>query len=82
MISDVFDRTDTALYTTWSRENGGIVSLLIPGVGEIRMTLAKAEEISADLARQAEYGRWAAMEDRHNEQKKQSIYNKREGAST
>lgn len=65
MITDVFDKEDTSLYVTWRYEAGGIVSLLVPSVGEIRMTLAKAEEISADLARQAEYGRWYAMEVRH-----------------
>lgn len=60
MLSDVFSTEDTSLYTTWHRENGGIVSLLIPGIGEIRMTLAKAEDIGHSLLRQAEYGRWAA----------------------
>ena len=34
--------------------------------------LAKAEAVSADLARQAEYGRWDAME-RNNEQSKKGI---------
>jgi hypothetical protein len=63
-IENVFSTEDTALYTSWDREHGGIVVLHIPGVGEIRMTLAKAEEISADLAREAEYGRWYAMEKR------------------
>jgi hypothetical protein len=74
MITDVFSTEDTALYSTWRLENGGIVCLIIPGVGEIRMTLGKAEEISRDLARQAEYGRWHAMEQHHDEsQKKLSI---------
>lgn len=66
MLSRVFDKEDTALYSTWQKEEGGIVILFVPGIGEVRMTLAKAEEVSADLARHAEYGRWAAIEDRHN----------------
>ena len=66
----IFDREDTALYTSWQSENGGTVSLFVPGVGEIKMTLAKAEEISRDLARQAEYGRWHAIEKRHDESQK------------
>ena len=71
MISDnVFDIEDTALYTSWQQENGGIVVIHIPGVGELKMTLAKAEEVSRDLARQAEYGRWYAMEARHIESQK------------
>lgn len=61
---NVFSREDTAFYTSWQPDNGGIVILHIPGIGEVRMTLAKAEEISADIARQAEYGRWHAMENR------------------
>lgn len=74
MITDVFSTEDTSLYSTWHKEDGGIVSLLVPGVGEIRMTLAKAEDIGNSILRQAEYGRWAAMENRHNEsQKKPSI---------
>lgn len=60
MITKVFGIHNTSLYSAWHRENGGIVSLVIPEVGEVRMTLAKAEEISESLARQAEYGRWAA----------------------
>lgn len=67
MPDQVFGREDTALYATWHRESGGIVSLVVPGIGEVKMTLAKAEEISADIARQVEYGRWHAMEIRHVE---------------
>lgn len=67
MLSQVFSREDTTLYTSWLRDDGGVVILHIPGIGEVRMTLAKAEEISADMARQAEYGRWDAMEIRHEE---------------
>jgi hypothetical protein len=69
----VFSRQDTALYTSWKPENGGIVILYIPGVGELKMTLEKAEEISGDLARQAEYGRWHAMEKRHDESQKKHV---------
>lgn len=58
---NVFSSEDTAFYTSWQSDKG-IVVLHIPGIGEIRMTLAKAEEISASIARQAEYGRWNAME--------------------
>lgn len=66
-LSRVFDREDTTLYSTWQPEEGGIVILFVPGIGEIRMTLAKAEEVSADLARNAEYGRWDAMEEAHED---------------
>lgn len=69
MVDDnIFNKDDTTLYTSWEPRNGGIVIIHIPGVGEIRMTLAKAEEISADLARQAEYARWAALEKKHDEE--------------
>lgn len=68
MDDNVFSKDDTTLYTSWEPRDGGIVIIHIPGVGEIRMTLAKAEEISADLARQAEYGRWAAIEKKHDEE--------------
>ena len=70
MANDIFDKFDTSLYTSWKPEHGGVVIVHIPGVGELKMTLAKAEEISADLARQAAYGRWHAMEVRHNESQK------------
>lgn len=66
MLSQIFTIEDTALYTTWHLEDGGIVSILVPGIGEIRMTLEKAEELSKDLARQAEYGRWAKIEKQHD----------------
>lgn len=59
MITKVFGFQDTDLYSTWRYEDGGIVCLVVPDVGEIRMSLAKAEEIAASLARQAEYGREA-----------------------
>lgn len=62
MLSRVFTKEDTSLYSTWQPEEGGIVILFVPGIGEVRMTLDKAEEISQDLARQAEYGRWDAIE--------------------
>ncbi len=73
MLSRVFDHHDTTLYA--SREDDrGIVTLFIPEMGELRMSLAKAEDIAADIARQAEYGRWAAIEKKHDEsQEKQSI---------
>jgi hypothetical protein len=61
MITKVFDSHDTELYSTWHIEDGGIVSLVVPDVGEIRMSLAKAEEISASLAYHAKYGREAAQ---------------------
>jgi hypothetical protein len=60
--TQVFSREDEAMYATWHREDGGIVCLYVPGVAAVKMTLAKAEEISAELARQAEYGRWAASQ--------------------
>lgn len=60
MITQVFCSHDTDLYSTWHFEDGGTVSLVVPGVGEIRMSLAKAEDISASLQRQAEYGRRAS----------------------
>lgn len=60
MITRVFDSHDTDLYSTWHREDGGVVCLVVPELGEIRMSLAKAEDISESLGRQAEYGRWAA----------------------
>ena len=66
MLSRVFTKEDTTLYTTWQSEDGGIVIIFVPGIGEVRMTLAKAEEIAHDLARQAEYGRWYAIEEKHN----------------
>ena len=64
MLSQVFTKDDHTLYTTWSKEEGGIIILVVPGVGEIRMTLEKATEISDDMARQAEYARWDAIENR------------------
>lgn len=70
MSDQTFSTEDTALYTSWQRENGGVVIMHIPGIGELKMTLGKAEEISRDLARQAEYGRWYAMEARHIESQK------------
>lgn len=60
MITKVFNSHDINLYTTWHYEDGGVVCLVIPGVGEVRMTLAKAEDIAASLTYQAEYGRQAA----------------------
>jgi hypothetical protein len=60
MITKVFDSHDTELYSTWHFEEGGIISLVVPDVGEIRMTLAKAEELVASLSRNAQYGRNAA----------------------
>lgn len=61
MITRVFGHNDTNLYSTWHSEDGGIVCLVVPDVGEVRMSLAKAEEIAASIARQAEYGRFAAI---------------------
>lgn len=60
MITSVFDKHDTNLYATWHMEDGGVVCVVIPDVGELRMTLAKAEELSADIAAKAEYGRFSA----------------------
>lgn len=60
MITPVFNDHDTNFYSTWRSENSGIVCLIVPGVGEVRMSLSKAEEIADSLKRQAEYGRWAA----------------------
>jgi hypothetical protein len=65
-LTKIFDREDTHLYSTWHLEAGGIVELLIPmddgDVLGVRMTLAKAEEISNSIMQHAQYGRWAAME--------------------
>jgi hypothetical protein len=73
-LSDkIFSRDDTSLYTSWEEEDGGIVVLHIPGVCEIKMTLAKAHEISQDLARQTDYGRWNAMEKRHDESQEKHV---------
>ena len=70
MPDHIFDIEDTSLYTSWTPENDGIVIIYIPGIGTVKMTPAKAEEMSRDLARQAEYGRWYAMEARHIESQK------------
>lgn len=59
MITKVFDRSDNELYTTWHMEDGGVVCLVVPGVGEVRMTAAKAEEISGTMKMHAEYTRMA-----------------------
>lgn len=59
MITPVLGITDEGLYATWRMEEGGLVSLVVPDVGEVRMTLDKAQAIGASLLRQAEYGRWA-----------------------
>jgi hypothetical protein len=65
-LTKIFDREDTHLYSTWHVEAGGIVELLIPmddgDVLGVRMTLAKAEEISNSIMQHAQYGRWYAME--------------------
>jgi tRNA(Ser,Leu) C12 N-acetylase TAN1 len=66
VASDIFTTDDDALYAAWEKEKGAIVSLYIPGVCVVRMTLEKAEEISKELARQIEYGRWYEIEERHN----------------
>lgn len=58
----LFDREDTNLHSTWTLEESGIVSLIIPELGELRMTLAKAEEIALQINRNAEFGRRAAWE--------------------
>lgn len=60
MITKIFETQDTDFYSRWHLEDGGIVCLVVPNVGEIRMSLAKAEDIAESIARQAEYGRWAA----------------------
>jgi hypothetical protein len=59
MITQIFTAKDTEFYATWHYEEGGIVSLVVPNVGEIRMTAAKAEEIAANLTSHAEYVRFA-----------------------
>lgn len=66
MITPVFGTKDTELYSTWHLEDGGIVSLVVPDVGEIRMTLAKAEEIAKSIEVQASYGREATRYIRGN----------------
>lgn len=66
MLSRVFTTDDTTIYATWQKEEGGIVVLFVPGIGEIRMTLDKADEIADEIKRQSEYGRWNAMEEKHN----------------
>lgn len=60
MVTRVFTKEDTDLYSTWHLEDGGVVSLVVPDVGEVRMTLAKAEEVARSIERQAKYGRWAS----------------------
>lgn len=60
MITEVFTSQDTGLYSTWHAEDSGIVSIVVPNVGEIRMSLAKAEDLAQSIERQAEYGRMAA----------------------
>lgn len=60
MAYRVFDSHDTDLYSTWHLENGGIVEIIIPDQESLKMSLAKAEDMAASIARQAEYGRWAA----------------------
>lgn len=72
MLSPIFTLEDRTVYTTWDKEEGGIVILFIPGIGEIRFTLGKAEEIAESMARQVEYGRWNAMEERQKEQEEKS----------
>jgi len=63
---NIFTIADTSLYASWEPHEGGIAVLHIPGVGVINMSLEKAEEISEDLARQVQYGRWHAMEERND----------------
>lgn len=58
-LDRVFNSHDTDLHTK-GEPNSGVVTLVIPGVGELRMSLAKAEDIAASMERQAEYGRKAA----------------------
>lgn len=70
MPSQIFTMDDTGLYASWEDNNdAAYVCLFIPGIGQVKMTLAKAEEVSDSIARQAEYGRWAVME------KKQELNN-------
>jgi hypothetical protein len=59
MITRIFDSHDTGLHSTWHLDNGGIVSLIVPDVGEIRMSLAKAEDLAISIARHVMYGRAA-----------------------
>lgn len=59
-LGRVFDSHDTELRSKWQLDDSGIVTLVIPELGEIRMSLAKAEDLSASIARQAEYGRLVA----------------------
>lgn len=65
MLSRVFTTDDTTLYSTWCREEGGIVILFVPGVGEVRMSYDKAAEIAEDLKDKVNYGRWDAIEKDH-----------------
>lgn len=61
MITPVFERNDGDLYTTWHSDavDGFHVSIVVPDVGEIRMTPAKAENLAEGLKRHAAYVREA-----------------------
>src|SRR5262249_42983275 len=64
----VFDRQDTNFYSSWNtEETSGIVKLIIPELGIVQMTVAKAEEVSAQLAMHADHARRAVLSE---EQKK------------
>ena len=75
MLSRVFTTDDTTVYSTWHLEEGGIVSLLIPEMGEMRMSYDMAEKIGKDLIEKAEYGRWATIENKSSESDRQHTRN-------
>ena len=70
LTDEIFTIDDTTLYTSWETTEGGIVVVFVPGIGAIKMTPEKAEEIGKDLIRKAEYVRWHTIENKHNEKVK------------
>ena len=60
MLSRIFNSHDMDLYSELHSENSGIVTIVIPEIGKVQMSLAKAEDLSQSIARQAEYGRSVA----------------------
>lgn len=57
----VFDSHDTDLYASWHTSEGGTVTIYVPGEKAIIMSLAKAEDLAMQLARQAKYGEKGIM---------------------
>lgn len=49
----VYDSSNRELYSTWHYEDGGIVEIVLPSdhKGSIRMSLAKAEDLAASIAK-------------------------------